>query len=146
MAKNRHLSRTVCMQTLYEYDFRNSTDISEIAKRNIKEFEKDLDVDYVYKIINGAIEKWDEINKLIEEAAPEWPLGQIARVDKNTLRVAIYEMVFDKDQDVPPRVSINEAIELGKTFGSETSSKFINGVLGFVYRKYEAEMQERDKA
>jgi len=145
MSQNRHLSRTVCMQSLYEWEFREGLELNEIAERNIAEFAKDIDQDYVWKVVNGVREHWDDINTLIMEAAPEWPLYQVARVDKNVLRVAIFEMLYDPQEDVPPRVSINEAIEVGKTFGSESSPKFINGVLGFVYRKHEATLIPRDE-
>lgn len=133
------------MQTLYEWEFRGDLVIDEIMERNILEFEKDVDKDYIHQVIKGVNDNLEKINKMITEAAPEWPLEQVARIDKNTLRVAIYEMLFDKTQDVPPRVSINEAIEIGKTFGSESSSKFINGVLGFVYRKHEKVLKPRDE-
>ena len=133
------------MQSLYEWEFRGFGDLNEIVTRNIHEFEKDADAAYVMKVVQGVAEHSKELDALIEEAAPEWPLDQVARIDKNTLRVALYEMVFDTEEDVPPRVSINEAIEIGKTFGSESASKFINGVLGFVYRKYESRLKPRDE-
>jgi len=133
------------MQSLYEWEFRGGENLDEIVERNINEFGKDVDADYVHKVVSGVIEHIDEINALIVEAAPEWPLEQVARVDKNTLRVAMYEMLYDPEEDVPPRVSINEAIELGKTFGSDSSSKFVNGVLGFVYRKHENTLKPRDE-
>ena len=132
------------MQSLYEWEFRSQEDLDEIVRRNIAEFHKDVDETYVHKVVDGAVKHWDDINALIAEAAPEWPLDQVARVDKNTLRVALFEMLFDSEEDVPPRVSINEAIEVGKTFGSESSPKFINGVLGAIYRKYEAKLAPRD--
>jgi N utilization substance protein B len=144
VAQNRHLSRTLCMQSLYEWEFRPGSDLEEIIQRNVAEFKKDVDETYVRKVVLGAIAKLDEINQLITEAAPEWPLDQVARVDKNVLRVALYEMLFDEEEDVPPRVSINEAIEIGKTFGSESSPKFINGVLGAIYRKFENRLAPRD--
>ncbi len=134
------------MQSLYEWEFRGAeADLEEITTRNIHEFEKDVDSDYVWKVVRGVQTNLDAINALISEAAPEWPLEQVARIDKNTLRVAVYEMLFDDTQDVPPRVSINEAIEIGKTFGSDTASKFINGVLGFIYRKHEDQLKPRDE-
>jgi N utilization substance protein B len=133
------------MQSLYEWEFRGFHDLEEIVTRNINEFKKDVDSDYVWKVVRGIESNVDAINELIVEAAPEWPLEQVARIDKNTLRVAIYEMLYDTDEDVPPRVSINEAIEIGKTFGSESASKFINGVLGFVYRKHEEKLKPRDE-
>lgn len=133
------------MQTLYEWEFRSTLDIQEIMERNIHEFEKDVDTDYIEKVVKGVLEKWGIIDDLILKAAPEWPVEQIAPVDKNVLRVAIFEMIYDASGDVPPRVSINEAIEIGKTFGSESSSKFINGVLGYVYRQNEKQLKARDK-
>lgn len=132
------------MQSLYEWEFRGGDDLTGITERNINEFKKDVDDTYIWKVIKGASENWEEINALITEAAPEWPLDQVAKVDKNVLRVALYEMLFDKEEDVPPRVSINEAIEIGKTFGSESSPKFINGALGYVYRKFEDRLKPRD--
>ena len=145
MAQNRHLSRTLSMQSLYELDFRgDQIEIAEVTERNINEFRKDVDEAYVWKTVNGVIEHQSEIDGLIIEAAPEWPLEQVAKVDKNVLRVAIFEMLYDPEEDVPPRVSINEAIEVGKTFGSESSPKFINGVLGSVYRKFESRLAPRD--
>ncbi len=133
------------MQSLYELDFRgDGVDYKEVTERNINEFRKDVDETYVWKVVNGAIEHLDEINALIIEAAPEWPIEQVAKVDKGILRVALYEMLYDAEEDVPPRVSINEAIEIGKTFGSESSPKFINGVLGSVYRKFESKLAPRD--
>lgn len=133
------------MQSLYEWEFRGFKDIEEITERNINEFKKDVDSDYVWKTVRGVEARFSDINDLIMEAAPEWPLEQVARIDKNTLRVAVYEMLYDETEDVPPRVSINEAIEIGKTFGSESASKFINGVLGFVYRKHEDRLKPRDE-
>lgn len=133
------------MQSLYEWEFRGSdADMSEIQNRNIAEFQKDVDQVYVKKVIGGVIEHFEEINKLIADSAPEWPLDQVSRVDKNVLRVALFEMLFDPEEDVPPRVAINEAIEIGKTFGGESSPKFINGVLGTIYRQFEKQLAQRD--
>lgn len=133
------------MQTLYEWEFRGFPDLDEIMERNIHEFEKDVDQTYIKKVVYGIRDHYDEINALIVEAAPEWPLEQVAKVDKNVLRVAIFEMIYDTEEDVPPRVSINEAIEIGKTFGGDSSPKFINGALGFVYRKFEEKLKPRDE-
>ena len=144
MGQNRHLSRTVCMQSLFEWEFRGFHNLEPIVERNIHEFERDVSAEYVWNVIRGVTAHMEEINSHILEAAPEWPLEQIARIDKNTLRVALYEMLFDPTEDVPPRVSINEAIEVAKTFGSESSPKFVNGVLGSVYRKYEERLRPRD--
>jgi transcription antitermination protein NusB len=146
VAQNRHLSRTICMQTLYEWEFRSGgLTIEEVTERNIGEFKKDIDEDYVHGVINGCIKNLAAIDAEILEAAPEWPLDQISRVDKNVLRVALYEMLFDPSDDVPPRVSINEAIEIGKTFGGESTPKFVNGVLGSIYRKYNDRLAPRDE-
>jgi len=133
------------MQSLYEWEFRSNLELDEIVERNIAEFSDDVDHDYIWKVVRGVRDNNEAINELIKEAAPEWPLEQVARVDKNTLRVALFEMLYDPQQDVPPRVSINEAIEIGKTFGSESTSKFINGVLGYVYRHNESTLKPRDE-
>lgn len=143
---NRHLSRVIIMQTLYEWDFRPESDINEIKQRNIDNYEEDADMDFIDQTIKGVIANINEADKLIAEAAPEWPLEQISSVDKTILRIAVYEILHS--DDVPPKVSINEAVELGKTFGSENSSKFINGVLGTIYRNsanYNPEEDEKMK-
>ena len=132
------------MQSLYEWEFREGSDLDEITKRNIHEFEADVDADYIWKVVHGVRDQNEAINALITEAAPEWPLEQVAKVDKNTLRVALFEMLYDTEEDIPPRVSINEAIEVGKTFGGDSSPKFINGVLGSIYRKFEERLAPRD--
>jgi N utilization substance protein B len=133
------------MQSLYELDFRGeAADYKVITERNINEFRKDVDETYVWKVVDGCLASMTELNALIMEAAPEWPIEQVAKVDKAILRVALFEMLFDTEEDVPPRVSINEAIEIGKTFGGESSPKFINGVLGSVYRKFESKLAPRD--
>lgn len=133
------------MQSLYEWEFREGLDLDAITTRNIQEFEKDVDQDYIWKVVHGVRDHLEAINQAIVAAAPEWPLEQVAKIDKNTLRVAIFEMLYDPEEDVPPRVSINEAIEIGKTFGSESASKFVNGVLGFVYRQHEKKLKPRDE-
>jgi N utilization substance protein B len=132
------------MQSLYEWEFRQGLSLDEIGTRNVKEIIKEIDEGYVWKVLHGIQNNITAINDLICEAAPEWPLEQIARVDKNILRVAIFEMLFDPEIDIPPRVSINEAIEIGKNYGSESSAKFINGVLGYIYRKNQEKLSQRD--
>jgi len=148
MARNRHLSRIVGMQSLYEWEFRNAeetpADLQEITTRNIGEFGKDVADDFVWRIVNHVVMHQAAIDQLLAEAAPDWPLDQIARVDRNILRVATYEMLFDEAEDVPPRVAINEAIEIAKVYGSPSSPKFINGVLGYIYRKFEEKLAPRD--
>jgi len=130
---NRHLSRMVAMQTLYEWEFREDADLEEIKERNIEEYEGDIDCEYVKNIVDKVIETKDFLDQQIIESAPEWPIEQISLIDKAILRVAIYELL--KSNDIPPKVAINEAVELAKQFGSEHSSKFINGVLGTVFDK-----------
>jgi N utilization substance protein B len=134
------------MQALYEWEFRGLLPeaLPEILARNIHEFEKDVDHVYTNKVVSGVRDSFEVINELVAEAAPEWPLDQVAKVDKNVLRVAIYEMLYDPEEDVPPRVAINEAIEIAKTFGSESSPKFVNGALGYIYRKFEERLAPRD--
>ncbi|KKQ74646.1 MAG: N utilization substance protein B-like protein [Berkelbacteria bacterium GW2011_GWB1_38_5] len=129
---NRHLSRVIIMQTLYEWDFRPDSDISEIKQRNIDNYQEDADNKFIDNTINGIIKNQKTIDDEITKAAPEWPLEQISSIDKTILRIAIFELL--KSDEVPPKVAINEAVELGKTFGGQNSSKFINGVLGTVYR------------
>jgi N utilization substance protein B len=135
---NRHLSRSVAMQSLYEWDFkgRKPDQLKGIVQRNLKEFAPGLeDSQFIWKLIKGVIEYSSRIDKIIEKSAPEWPLEQITIVDRNVLRIGLYELLFGDRQEVPPKVAINEAIELAKTFGGESSGKFINGVLGTVYRE-----------
>lgn len=135
---SRHLLRSIAMQTLYEWDFcdYDNKRIEEILNRNIEEFAADLeDRDLAKKLVFGIRDKRRELDKIIEKTAPEWPLEQISRVDRNVLRLGLYELLFGNYQEVPPKVAINEAIELAKTFGSESAGKFINGVLGTVYRE-----------
>jgi len=130
---NRHLSRMVSMQTLYEYYFRDDADLSEVLSRSVNEYLDKVDADFIKNLVNGVKKNQDEIDKLISMSAPEWPLEQISQIDKTILSISIYELKYAKD--VPPKVSINEAVELAKQFGSENSSKFINGVLGNVYER-----------
>jgi len=133
---NRHLSRTIAMQSLYEWDFNNldKNVLEDLASKNLKEFAPEFeDNGFVNHTIKGVATHLDEINGLITKYAPEWPLDQITIVDRNVLRIGIYELKFSKGE-IPPKVAINEAIELAKTFGGESSGKFINGVLGTIYK------------
>jgi len=135
---NRHLSRSIAMQSLYEWDFKGkeSKQLKEIVKSNVKEFGPGLEEsDFIWQIIDGVIDNLTKIDKIIEKSAPEWPIDQITIVDRNVLRIGLYELLFGKRNEVPPKVAINEAIELAKTFGGDSSGKFINGVLGTVYRE-----------
>ena len=126
------------MQSLYEWDFngRKPGTMAEILDRNIKEFASGLeDPTFVHTLINGVFERKDELDAIIEKAAPQWPIDQIAIVDRNVLRLGLYELLFGNRAEVPPKVAINEAIELAKSFGGESSGRFINGVLGTVYKE-----------
>ncbi len=131
------------MQTIYEWDFRPERNIQEIKKRNIDNYKDDADEEFINLTIKGVIDSIEEGDKLITEAAPEWPLEQISPIDKTILRIAIYEILHS--DDIPPKVAINEAVELGKTFGGENSSKFVNGVLGTIYRNSDRYNPEDDK-
>ncbi|HSX14687.1 MAG TPA: transcription antitermination factor NusB [Candidatus Saccharimonadales bacterium] len=153
MASNRHLGRIVAMQTLYEYDFRAASEekdvvLAPILERNLGEFSNAIDdTDFVHDIVQGVLKEQDNIDAMIGPAAPEWPVDQIAKIDKIVLRIGVYELCFKRD--VPPKVAINEAVELAKAFGGENSSKFVNGVLGTIYRQsdfYEPEEDHQAKA
>jgi len=139
MASNRHLGRIVALQSLYEYEFRTSADdksvsIDEILSRNLERYEDEIeDKEFVSSLVSGVLENQADLDEKIRPLAPEWPLEQIARIDRNILRLGLYELLYRAVQ-VPPKVAINEAVELAKAFGSDNSSKFINGVLGTAYR------------
>lgn len=133
----RHLIRTVILQSLYEWDFYNRKhDITVILERNMKEFAPDVDEpEFAWKIMKGIVEHIDDIDKIIAKAAPEWPLEKIAMIDRNILRLGIYELLYADPNEVPPKVAINEAIELAKNYGGSNSARFANGVLGTIYRE-----------
>ncbi len=139
MASNRHLGRIVALQTLYEYEFRvdsedKTVDIQEILKRNLDRYETAIDdTKFVETLVAGVVEKQTSIDDQLRPIAPDWPIEQIARIDRNILRIGVYELLHQADI-VPPKVAINEAVELAKAFGSDNSSKFVNGVLGTAYR------------
>jgi transcription antitermination protein NusB len=126
------------MQSLYEWDFkgRHKEMLEEIMDRNIKEFASGLeDTTFIFDLVRGVLTNLEVIDKIIEKAAPQWPLEQIAIVDRNVLRIGLFELLFGKPEEVPPKVAINEAIELAKSFGGESSGRFVNGVLGTVYKE-----------
>ncbi len=139
MASNRHLGRIIALQTLYEEEFRTECNdknfvLKEVLDRNIRRYEAMVDdPQFIERLVNGINDKKDELDNLIQPLAPDWPLDQIARMDRLVLRIGAYELVFGAD--VPPKVVINEAVELAKAFGGENSSKFINGVLGTLLRQ-----------
>jgi len=135
---SRHLSRSIAMQSLYEWDFRGreNVDLDAVVEKNIQEFAPGMEeTEFIRDLVKGVIEKIDELDAVIEKAAPAWPINQVAIVDRNVLRIGIYELLFGNRDEVPPKVAINEAIELAKSFGGENSGKFINGVLGTIYRE-----------
>jgi len=135
---SRHLSRSIAMQSLYEWDFngKKSELLDKIVEKNIKEYGPGLeDTGFIWQLVRGVVDHLPQIDKIIEKAAPEWPIDQITIVDRNVLRIGLYELLYAKREEVPPKVAINEAIELAKTFGGESSGKFINGVLGTVYKE-----------
>lgn len=137
----RHLARTIVVQSLYEWDFYNrQADLEKVVERNLREFGPGIDEpEFVWRLVNGVISHLPEIDKVIEKAAPEWPLNQIAAVDRNVLRLGIYELFYADKKEVPPKVAINEAIEVAKNYGGPNSPKFVNGVLGTVYREMSAQ-------
>lgn len=136
---SRHLSRSIVLQSLYEWDFYNKQgDIKPVVERNIKDFGPGLDdVKFIWQLVEGIKERLPELDNIIEKAAPEWPIAQIPMVDRNVLRMGLWELLYADKEEVPPKVAINEAIELAKTFAGPTSGKFINGVLGTVYKQIE---------
>ncbi|MFH2136794.1 MAG: transcription antitermination factor NusB [Patescibacteria group bacterium] len=137
---NRHLARTIALQTLYEWDFMGEKEAktSATVRKNLKEFApKFNENDFVIELVEGVVKNKKDIDKLIKKYAPEWPVDKITLIDRNVLRLGIYELKFAEAKDgktVPPRVVINEAIELAKAFGSSSSGKFVNGVLGAIYK------------
>jgi len=136
---SRHLSRSIAMQSLYEWDFSGKKlDLEKIIEKNIEEFGPGLeDKSFIWQLVTGVVLYLKEIDEIIKKAAPQWPIDQISIVDRNVLRIGIYELLYSEKEAVPPKVAINEAIELAKGFGGENSGKFVNGVLGTVYKELE---------
>ncbi len=137
---SRHLSRSIVMQSLYEWDFydRKKDSLTNILERNIKDFGPGLeDLTFARGLAESVEKHMPEVDKIIEKAAPEWPISQIPIVDRNVLRIGLCELLYSNKEEVPPKVAINEAIELAKNFAGEVSGKFVNGVLGTVYKQIE---------
>ena len=135
---NRHLSRSVVLQTLFEWDFgnRSAKETEAALRRNVEEFAPGMgDFSFAEKLVKTILGKKKELDSIIEKAAPDWPLDKISVVDRNVLRIGLSELLFADRDEVPAKVAINEAIELAKTFGGENSGKFVNGVLGSVYKE-----------
>jgi len=148
---NRHLSRSIVLQTLFEWDFlpddkkgdnSSNEEIKKALNKNLKEFAPGLEDDnFVFSLLDEVLKKREKIDEIIKASAPDWPIDKISVVDRNILRIGLTELLFGDRGEVPPKVAINEAIELAKTFGGENSGKFVNGVLGAVYK----EIGEPDK-
>lgn len=144
---SRHLARVIVLQTLFQWDFAqqklNKEQLSKVYNLNkaldynFKAFAPDLEEErgFMQDLVDGISKNWKEINKMIEQLAPEWPLQKISIVDRNILRLGIYELKFGDTKAVPPKVAINEAIELAKNFGGPSSGRFVNGVLGTLYKE-----------
>ena len=139
MASNRHLGRIVALQTLYEFEFRtqsgdDTADVTEILSRNIQRYETAIDdTGFVNSLVSGVLSEQSSLDEKIQPIAPDWPIEQIARIDRNILRIGAYELLHQAEV-VPAKVAINEAVELAKAFGSDNSGKFVNGVLGTAFR------------
>jgi len=143
----RHLARSIVLQSLYEWDFYNrKNNLTKIIERDLQEFGPGIDEpEFVWRIADGVIKNFDHLNKIIGKAAPEWPINQISIIDRNVLRIGLYELLFADPNEVPAKVAINEAIELAKNYGGPNSGKFINGVMGTVYKQLAADKQESKK-
>lgn len=141
MASNRHLGRIIALQTLYELEIRGdaedkSLDLDEILNRNFERYKETInDVEFVEKLVHGVVEQTSELDSKLQPVAPDWPINQIARMDRLVLRIGLYEL--ENSKDVPHKVVINEAVELAKSFGGDNSSKFVNGVLGTLLKNKE---------
>lgn len=140
MASNRHLGRVIVLQSLYEYELRAlsndpEVDLDIIVAKNIEPYEKTLgDTEFVYGLARGVKENFESLDTVLQPMAPEWPISSISAIDRNVLRMGLYELSECRDK-VPPKVAINEAVELAKAFGSDNSSRFVNGVLGTAYKQ-----------
>lgn len=150
MASNRHLGRIIALQTLYEQELRaeaddKTFDVNKVLDRNIARYEDMLDdVAFIKQLVGGVIGQTSKLDEKLQPVAPEWPIDQIARMDRLILRMGLYEL--ENEDDVPPKVVINEAVELAKAFGGDNSSKFVNGVLGTLLREREAKTPKAKKA
>lgn len=134
------------MQSLYEWDFsKKKNDLEKIIERNIQEFGPGLEEKgFIWELATGVVQYIGELDKIIATSAPQWPVEQISIVDRNVLRLGLFELIYGDKEAVPPKVAINEAIELAKSFGGESSGKFINGVLGTVYKEINPESEKDD--
>ncbi len=145
---NRHLARTIAMQSLYQWDFngKEAEKLEDVIEANLKEFAPDFDdKGFVQELVKNVVENAKKIDVVIVKYAPDWPIEQITNVDRNILRIGVQELKFA--ENIPSKVAINEAIELAKTFGGESSGRFVNGVLGAIYKDMvvKGEIKEVDK-
>ncbi len=149
MSANRHLGRIIALQTLYEQEFRRECgdddfDLDEVLQRNIRRYHETVDDrDFIQALVTGVTKHLEDIDIQLQPLAPEWPINQIARMDRIVLRMGAYELQYG--DGIPPKVVINEAVELAKAFGGENSSKFINGVLGSLLKQLEASKEVATK-
>jgi N utilization substance protein B len=149
MASNRHLGRIIALQTLYEQEVRREADDKDydaaaVLLRNIDRYREQVDdVDFITQLVTGVTNQAAELDDTLQPVAPEWPIDQIARMDRLVLRIGLYEL--NNEADVPPKVVINEAVELAKAFGGDNSSKFVNGVLGTLLRQREEQAKPQTK-
>ena len=140
MASNRHLGRVIVLQSLYEFELRTlakdpDVDLDIVIAKNIEPYEKALgDTEFVYNLARNVAKNFTTLDEVLTPLAPEWPIASIAAIDRNVLRMGLYELSECRDA-IPPKVAINEAVELAKEFGSENSSRFVNGVLGTAYKQ-----------
>jgi N utilization substance protein B len=135
---SRHIARSIVLQSLYELDFNKekNLDIDKVLERNKQEFGIGVNEnEFMSNLAHGVIKHQGQIDEIITKSAPDWPLNQITIVDRNVLRIGIFELLFEDKKEVPPKVAINEAIELAKGYGGESSGRFVNGVLGTIYRE-----------
>jgi len=144
---SRRKARFIAFQSLFERDFQefkqNKLDSDAILQRNMEEFAGQEQKDFIEFLFQGTIKKQGLIDAMIEKAAPEWPIAQINLIDRNVLRLGIFELIFGDHKTVPPKVAINEAIEIAKAFGSDSSGRFVNGVLGTIYRELKKTEEEK---
>lgn len=149
MSANRHLGRIIALQTLYEQEFRRECkdekfDLAEVLNRNIQRYHETVDDrGFIKALVDGVTKYTDQIDTELQPLAPEWPISQIARMDRIVLRIGAYELTYGTD--IPPKVVINEAVELAKAFGGDNSSKFINGVLGTLLKQIESKSSANSK-
>ncbi len=150
MASNRHLGRVVILQTLYEYELRQQSgdqavEFADVLAKNMKRYQDVIgDKQFVDDLGFGVYKAMNKIDELLQPIAPEWPISQISSIDRNVLRMGTFELLF-MGETVPPKVAINEAIELAKAFGSDSSRSFVNGVLGTVYKNLAEGKEQQDE-